>query len=234
MDDGMGGHRWQHSAQPPGYGVKRERWSLAAAPSGKDAGDGLLQRRVASSSQSSFQVDYRVGEGEYFAFWIDSQHGHGASFMAPALDRPRLLAGFPQVQLTIRADRPQPLLFAYLEQVATDGAARVLAFGRLDAAYRKTGKAPYDTQGLPWHSGLTADFAPLLPDTTAQLRFALTPVAQVIPAGSRLRLVVTGADPRQRNLQQLRVDPPPRITILTGGQDGSWLELPLAEPPQAP
>mgnify|MGYP003391501334 CR=1 FL=1 len=37
----------------------------------------------------------------------------------------------------------------------------------------------------------------------------------------------TGADPRQRNLAQIRLDPPPLIALALGGPDGSHLELPL-------
>jgi hypothetical protein len=49
----------------------------------------------------------------------------------------------------------------------------------------------------------------------------------MIPAGQRLRLVVTGADPRQRNLEQIRLDPPPRIALTLGGATGGRIELPL-------
>ena len=56
---------------------------------------------------------------------------------------------------------------------------------------------------------------------------ALTPSAWVFKAGHRMRVVVTGADPRQRNLAQIRQDPPPRLTILSGGTRGSRIELPL-------
>jgi predicted acyl esterase len=174
-------------------------------------------------------VNYDLGSGEYFAFWVDSQHGKGASFLSEPLERERLMTGFPVVQLAISSDRPEPLVFAYLERVAPDGSAKVLAYGRLAAAYRQESKAPYDTLGLPWHGGLSADFAPLSAGQTARLRFALTPVAQVVPAGSRLRLVVTGADPRQRNLQEIRLDPPPLISVHTGRGGGSFIELPLAE-----
>ena len=68
----------------------------------------------------------------------------------------------------------------------------------------------------------------------SRVRFALTPAARVIPAGQRLRLVVTGADPRQRNLQQIRLDPPPLISVRTGRGSGSYIELPLAEPVPGP
>jgi hypothetical protein len=74
----------------------------------------------------------------------------------------------------------------------------------------------------------------LLAGQKAQLRFALTPVAQVVPAGSRLRLVVTGADPRQRNLKEVRLDPPPLISVQAGRGSGSFIDLPLAESPASP
>jgi hypothetical protein len=75
-------------------------------------------------------------------------------------------------------------------------------------------------------TGLEADFAPLSPGRAVEVDFPLTAVSRVIPAGSRLRLVVTGADPRQRNLAQLKLDPPPSITVETGGK-GGMAELPL-------
>ena len=48
------------------------------------------------------------------------------------------------------------------------GQAEVIAFGRLALSHRKEGKAPYDTMGLPWHSGRAADVAPLPPGTSAK------------------------------------------------------------------
>jgi predicted acyl esterase len=176
-------------------------------------------------------VDYDVGAGEYFAFWVDSQHGRGLSFATEALTVDHELVGFPVVHLALASDRPEPLVFAYLEQVAPDGSADVIAFGRLGAAYRRTGTAPYDTLGLPWHTGKTADYAPLAPERAVDLSFALTPAARVIPAGQRLRLVVTGADPRQRNLAEIALDPPPRLTVTLGGRNGSSIELPLTPRP---
>jgi hypothetical protein len=128
----------------------------------------------------------------------------------------------------VSSDRPEPVVFAYLEDLAPDGTPDVMAFGRLGAAYRKTGDAPYDTLGLPWQTGLEADYAPLEPGREVELSFALTPVSEIVPAGHRLRLVVTGADPRQRNLESLRVDPAPHMTVAVGGPAGSRIELPLA------
>jgi predicted acyl esterase len=148
------------------------------------------------------------------------------SFTSDPLPVDHDLVGYSIVHLAVSSNQPEPLLFAYLEQLAPDGTAAVLAFGRLAAAYRKTGHALYETLGLPWHTGLAADQAPLKSDE-ALLDFSLTPTARVIPAGYRLRLVVTGADPRQRNLGEIALDPAPRIALTLGGAKGGRVDLPL-------
>ncbi|MBK9253617.1 MAG: CocE/NonD family hydrolase [Proteobacteria bacterium] len=226
LDEGNGRGSWHQDQRWPGVKAAMQRMYLAPQASA-GAGNLTLQSQPARSSRPGFRVNYDVGSAEYFAFWITSQHGKGLSFATPPLDEAQQLVGFPVVHLRVASDRPEPLLFAYLEQVNADGSTVVLAFGRQAAALRKTGSAPYDTLGLPWMTGLEADFAPLSPGRAVEVDFPLTAVSRVIPAGSRLRLVVTGADPRQRNLAQLKLDPPPSITVETGGKGGSWLELPL-------
>lgn len=222
--EGAQGDPWQRTGTLPGDGIARQSWYLAA---GREAGQGVMQTRAGSRGATDFRVDYGVATAEYFALWIDSQHGRGASFTSPAFDAPQQLIGFPVLHLSVSADTPEPLLFGYLEQLAPDGKAKVLAFGRLAASYRKQSQAPYDTLGLPWHAGLSADHAPLRQGETVSLDFAFTPAATTIPAGHRLRLVVTGADPRQRNLDDLRIDPAPTITLRTGRGSNARLELPL-------
>jgi predicted acyl esterase len=224
LDGAEASRNWQRGDDWPGVEASSVAWYLAEDA---DTGTLRLQSQRARSSKSAFDVDYDVGGGDYFTFWVDSQDGRGLSFVSAVLDADRTLIGFPVMHLRLSADRPEPVLFAYLEELAADGSATVLAVGRLGAAYRKTGHAPYDTLGLPWHTGLSADYAPLEPGREVSLDFALTPTSRVIPAGYRLRLVVTGADPRQRNLGELRVDPPPHIVLRLGGRAGSRVDLPL-------
>jgi putative CocE/NonD family hydrolase len=219
------GEHWQRGDLLPGEGIARQAWHLARGGDDPDAGRLLL--RGAGRGKASFKVDYELPSPDGFALWIDSQHGRGASFITDAFTASQDLIGFPILHLTMSSDAAEPLLFAYLEQLSPDGVAKVVAFGRLAAAYRKESRAPYDVLDLPWHAGLAADHAPLKADRPVTLRFALTPTARRIPAGHRLRLVVTGADPRQRNLQQVRIDPPPGITISFGRGADSRLELPL-------
>jgi predicted acyl esterase len=149
------------------------------------------------------------------------------SFTSDVLDQTQEMIGYPVVHLTVSSDRPEPVVFAYLEDIAPDNTVAVLAFGRLGAANRQTGEAPYDTLGLPWHTGLEADHAPLVSGRDVELSFALTPTSHIIEPGHRLRLVVTGADPRQRNIEDLRTDPPATIAVVLGRSGGSRIDVPL-------
>lgn|GEM_PF-255772 len=224
LDGAPAGQEWRRDDRWPGVRAPTATWYLAE----RDDGEFVLQASTAEHARPAFQVDYDVGTGEYFAFWVDSQHGRGLSFTSEPLSRDHTLIGYPVVRFTVTSDRPEPIVFAYLEKLAPDGTASVIALGRLGAAYRKTGDAPYDTLGLPWHTGLEGDYAALAPGEEAELEFALTPTSEVIEAGHRLRLVVTGADPRQRNLDDIRIEPPPNIALVLGGSSGSRIELPLA------
>jgi putative CocE/NonD family hydrolase len=224
LEEAPAGRNWREDQRWPGVDAPRQRWYLVAANA-----EGRLQQGRTGRTSAEFTVDYQLGTAEAFAFWAQSQHGRGLSFTSAALPAAQELVGFPVMRLRVASSDPEPLLFAYLEQIGPDGSVDVLAFGRLAAAYRKTGKAPYDTLGLPWITGLAADHAPLAPESEVELDFALTPVARVISAGSRLRVVITGADPRQRNLADIRKNPPPRIRVFSG-RNGSWIELPLRPP----
>lgn len=233
LEGAADGRHWLRDDNWPGVDATSSSWYPGVDEA---TGELLLDTRRAEPSSAPFDVDFDVASDEYFAFWVDSQHGHGVSFTSGPLANAHRLVGYPIVHLTVSADGPEPVLFAYLEQLAPDGGVSVVAFGRLAAAYRATGRAPYDTLGLPWHTGRAEDYAPLETGKPVRLSFSLTPAARIVPAGHRLRLVVTGADPRQRNLADIRVDPAPEITVHFGGDESTRIDLPLqplAQPPDA-
>jgi len=225
------GEGWVRSDTLPGASQRRISWYLGGGRSGtaRSVNDGLLLPRRARSRADRFTVDYDLPSADYFAFWAQPMDHKGLSYTTAPLARPLRLVGFPVARLTVSADKPDAHVFAYLDQVAPDGKAEVISFGRLALSHRKTAKPPFDTLGLPWHSGLARDVAPLPVGRRARLDFDLTPVARVILAGSRLRFVVTGADPRQRNLAEVRQNPPPQITVHLGGAEGSRIDLPVEE-----
>jgi uncharacterized protein len=217
------GHDWIHAEKVPGTGVARTTFFL-------DSSARLTQSKPHSSSDG-FAVDYSVASAEYFAFWVESQQAHGLGFTGPVLEADSTMVGYPVVDLWVAADRADANFFAYLEDLAPDGKSMVVSLGRLAASHRRISVAPYKTLGLPWHSGLESDSQPLQVGKPAELRFSLTPSAWVFKAGHRMRVVVTGADPRQRNLLQIRQDPPPQLRVFQGGKQASRIEIPLLPKP---
>lgn len=220
VEQAADGAPWQRSDALPGANAQRQTWYLGMT----DAGS--LQQTPAAAATAQFSVNYDVGSDEYFAFWVESQDAHGPNFTSAALAEPLHIEGYPLVHLRVAADRDDANIFAYLEEIDAEGKVEVLATGRLAASYRATAEAPYNTLGLPWHPGRAADHQPLVPGQPVDMEFALLPVSRVIPAGHRLRVTVTGADPRQRNLAAIRQDPPPVITLLLGA-DAARLSLPI-------
>jgi putative CocE/NonD family hydrolase len=132
-----------------------------------------------------------------------------------------VLAGRPRLRLQLASDQPDADLTANLYEVLADGTAIQLATTMVRLRYRKTG----------------IDAAPMVPGTPE--RVELPPFnlfARSIAKGSRLRLVVnagptwgwqhnshTGGDLVSEPSSKGRVA---TITIATGGDSGSVLELP--------
>ena len=216
--NGTGGY--VRSGQLPGVAARPLPWFLG---DGREA----LGRVPGREGRDSFTVDYDLPPADYFAFWPKPMGEHGLSYASAAIDRPMTLIGFPVARLTVTSSDPEADLFVYLDQVDADGKAEVISFGRLKLTQRKPALPPYANVGLPWQSGLSRDAQTLAPGEEAPVSIALTPVSRIVPAGARLRLVVTGADPRQRNLKQIQRDPAPKIAVLRGGDDPSRIELPL-------
>ncbi|MXO94036.1 CocE/NonD family hydrolase [Erythrobacter arachoides] len=217
-ETGEAGH-YERGDSWPGARSQASAWYL---------GDGALAARPPVAGARTFAVDYDVANDAYFAFWPSPLDAHGLVYDSPPLDVGMDLLGFPTAHVTIAADRPDVDVFVYLEAVDAAGAVEVVSFGRLKASQRAISPAPWDNLGLPWHSGREADAAPLAAGQSATLVVPMLATSYHVPAGSRLRFVVTGADPRQRNLADLRQDPAPRITVAHGWEYGSRIELPLA------
>ena len=212
-----------HSDTLPGVGVPRFPLYLAGSRS--------IAATPSASGKVPFTVDYDVGQGEYFSFWPPSQEGRGLSFTSPPLAQDVAMTGYPIAHITTALDRPDANLFAYLEDVAPSGKAYMVSFGRLAASHRKPGRAPYDRLDLPYHSGLRADALPMVPGKAAELAFAMVPRAFTFAAGHRLRITLTGADPRQRNLSAIKQTPPPVFTVSTGGTAASRIDIPFTTKP---
>jgi putative hydrolase, CocE/NonD family len=227
LKDGSEAGQYVRSEQLPGQASEALSFYLSGTGDETPSAEGRLSARAAPAGASTFTVDYDLPPSDYFSFWPGSLHGKGASFTGEPLKEPLKLVGFPVANVAMKADRPDANVFVYLEEIASTGDVEVISFGRLKLSNRKVSPAPYDMMGLPWHSGLKADAVPLAQGEVAHLSISMMPVSRIIPAGSRLRFVVAGADSRQRNLQEIKETPPPQLTVVHGWEAGSRIDLPL-------
>lgn len=133
--------------------------------------------------------------------------------------------GHSVVSLQVSTTAANGDVFAYLEEISTDGEVAIRAHGRLRASHRRLGTPAYDYLGLPWHGSFREDYLPMEPGVPAGLRFDQLPTSTIVQRGARLRLLITGADPRQRHF--MRTDPPPVVTLHLGGSTPSFIDLPV-------
>lgn len=224
VETGPGQGEYRRTDMLPGALSTTQAWYLA--PHGGAMRGGLSPRAV--DGADLFTVNYNVPGGEYFAFWPAPADAYGIVYDSTPLSAPIDLLGYPVAHVTLTSSTRDAEVFVYLEEATPAGEVRMLSFGRLMLSHRATAAAPWDNLGLPWHSGLSQDVRPLAEGEVARLSIAMMPLSRRIQAGSRLRFVIAGADPRQRNLADVKQDPAPQFTILTGWEAGSRIDLPLA------
>ncbi|WP_129793821.1 CocE/NonD family hydrolase [Sphingosinicella sp. CPCC 101087] len=230
--DAPAGEEWTRSDRLPGDGVDRHILFLDDGPSGtvRSLNDGALVAQRPDDGADSYRVDYDVEGQDYFPFWPAVLDERGLTYTSPPLARDVVLTGSPVVHLRVSADQDDTNLFVFLEEVDGQGRAENISFGRLALSHRAMAEPPYDNRGLPWHSGRSADVEPAVPGTAYSVSFALTPNSKRFRAGSRIRVSVRGADPRQRNLREIRRDPPETVTVHHGA-GASRVEIPFLEAP---
>ncbi len=157
-----------------------------------------------------------------------AQGRHLRVYESEALSRDLEVTGHPLVQLTLRCDRSDGTLFAYLEDVDPQGRVGYVSEGALRAVMRRVrpaAEAPY-ALSVPYHSFARADAEPLVPGQATELVFDLQPISHRFRRGHRVRLALAGAD---RDQFAALPGPPPVWTFERGA--GSWLELPVVESP---
>ena len=221
---------------PPGLSTRqfalKGGGSLADGPGG-DAG------------QDEYAVDYSSSVGS-FSRWMN---GHGSrrqdrrgttffdersaenakalTYTTEPMTEAMTITGHPIVHLSVTSTHDDGDFFVYLEEIDADGRSHYVTEGALRASYRAVGEAPWEDLGLPFHRGHAEDLEPLT-DEPAYLQIDLMATAVTIDEGHRLRLSIAGADAANHALYP---DPEgvdaPTVTIHRGGEDGSWLDVPV-------
>lgn len=229
--------------------TKKIKFWLAGKSSGtvKSVNDGSLQTDPPDSeNRDAYKVDYTSNSGAFSrwmngygarredveqATWFDertAENQKALTYTSDLFEEDASVVGYPTVKLIVTSTHNDGDFFVYLEEIDADGYSHYVTEGVLRASHRKTSEAPFDNFGLPFHRSYAEDLAPLTPGSSTELFFDLMGTAIVIDEGHRLRITIAGADVRNFALHP---DPEgedaPVINILTGGESGSYLELPI-------
>ena len=242
------GMTWTATDSWPPQGERRRYW-LAPGPSTTivSVNDGTLSAsRPTETRADTYVVDYssRVGS---FSRWMNgygrrredvsrstymdersAENRKALTYTSPPFEKAVSIVGYPTAHLHIASSHEDGDFFVYLEEIDSSGSSHYVTEGVLRASHRKTSKAPFDNFGLPFHRSYEEDLQSLKPGEVTELEFDLMGTAIVIDAGHRVRITITGADAANFALYP---DPEgeeaPTIEVITGGPNGSYVELPI-------
>jgi putative CocE/NonD family hydrolase len=189
--------------------------ALAAEQEGED------RYRVDPAAGSGARSRWRSLMGERGPIEYPDRRARDARLLVydgPTLERSLEVTGHPLVVLHLAVDAEDADVFAYLEDVAPDGAVGYVTEGQLRALHRAlpaSGRRSFERR----------DARPLVPGEVAELRFELLPTSYLFEAGHRVRLALAGADAdhfaRSGSASEWRVQRGPRWP--------SRLELPVVQ-----
>lgn len=201
--------------------------------------DGTLAESAPAEGALRYRADFHCGTGrntrygrlqvrdvqDYYADW-PTRPGRFLRFVSGALAAPLTVTGHPLLSLDFACDQRDACLFAYLEDIAPDGAATYVTEGMLRALHRATASPPetYRTS-WPWRAFTRAEAAPMRPGEPVAIELPLLPVSWEFPAGHRIGLSLAGAD--RDNFALWPYGRPGHWTIRTGGAHCSSLTLPV-------
>ena len=156
-DGGAGGGTLGPAAPPPGS--PKDAWS------GGPAAAMTAPFTCTGTEPQGGPLDQRLDDALALVYTSDP------------LGEPVLVAGFPEVDLWVAADRPVAQVAVRLEAVAPDGTSGLLARGLLNLTRRASFAEP----------------TPLLPGEVVAVTIPLSATGARVPAGHRLRVAVAGA-----------------------------------------
>jgi uncharacterized protein len=166
-----------HYKERPGRWVAADAWPPPAAQAWTwDFGpaEATAHRSVESTGVDAGAWCADGGEGD----WPGDQRAEDArslTFTSEPLGDAIAILGFPDVRLTLEADRPSALVAVRLCDVAPDGASLLITRGVLNLTHRDG----------------HAEAKPLEPGRRYEVTLSLDAIAQRVPAGHRLRVALS-------------------------------------------
>ncbi|MGD8281094.1 MAG: CocE/NonD family hydrolase [Gemmatimonadota bacterium] len=183
------------------------------------AGDRLVTEAPSDPSRQPAPIGVASAESTPVTFEVGTD---GVSYETEPLPQAMEVTGHPSMDLWIETGAGDVDVTALLEDVAPDGSTRSYQMiGRLRASHRALGRPPYDDLDLPWRSHTEESVAPVPDGEPVRLEFEILPMSYVFPAGHRVRLTLTFADPLARGRDDLGV------AVLAGAETPSAVILPV-------
>lgn len=208
---------------------------FCGGPSGSiaSANDGLLSRSASESGTDVYIADYTTTSGSKTRWMpgppdypdMTANDRKALTFTTRPLSEPVEVIGHPIVHLWLQCSADDIDVFAYLEDIDTEGRSNYVTEGCLRASHRAVSEPSHGRLGLPYHRSFERDLAKL-GDEPVELVFDMLPTARHFKAGHRIRIAITCAD--KDSYQQLRHDPAPTVTVLRNVSGRSYVMLPIA------
>jgi len=244
------GQQWRTSDSFPLASEKRIAYFFSEGTGGTDSTNDrqlVPDRPLAPTAYDDYTIDYTTSSGASTR-WTNTygrparacpldECGDGGAYPDMAEnDRKALtyttapfkadteITGVPVVNIWLKSMAQDIDIFVYLEEVEPDGKSNYLTEGRLRASHRRTAKPPYNFLGLPWHSSYEQDIQPLTGEPV-KLSIVILPISNIVDAGNRIRVAITGAD--AGNFRTLELSPPPGIRLFRDSARPSHIELPI-------
>jgi putative CocE/NonD family hydrolase len=231
---------WKTAQQWPLAEARETRYYFGQGPSNsvKSINDGILGQNVSdrTGAKDEYRINYATTSG-IATRWDNAVGGDfsypdmtcndakGLTYSTPTLKSDLEVTGHPVVHLWLSSAAADGDVFAYLEEIDSQGISHYVTEGELRASHRALHDAPYDNFGLPYHRSFDSDIAALKPGEPAELVFDLEPTSNVFNKGNRLRLTITGAD--KDNAQTPVLEPAPIVTVYRDAAHASYIALPV-------
>lgn len=191
--------RWASEPSWPSPNVKERRFAVAP---------GRLAPESADITETPLKIQSPLVVGLFAGKWCsysagpdlahDQRQEDGGSlvFDSDPLDAPMEILGAPVVELDLASDKPVAMVAARLSDIAPDDKATRVTYGLLNLTHRDSSENP----------------AVLEPGRRYHVRIKLNGIAQVFPAGHRIRLALS------TSYWPLAWAPPApvRLTVYTG------------------
>jgi putative CocE/NonD family hydrolase len=227
--------------------VREEQWQAAAtwpphAASTRlylaQAGE-LARQPATASSVAPYQVRFTTRTGpnsrferlgalpvtDYYQDW-QGREADMLTFATAPFEQPAELSGHATVQLHVSSSEHDGALFVYLSEVDAAGRSWFITEGLLRLLHRAEATPPASYQATwPYRSFRREHASHMKPGVPETVRLALLPVSWTLQAGSRLRLAIAGGD--ADHFAQVTHGRPPRLEFTLGGEQGSFIDLPL-------